>query len=74
MMDVLGVSYEWVETLSDAKVQIRTALTQLQKKTFNWSPKVWCLSVKFQNRNEFDRGSLSFKKEGQSVIAMKPCN
>ena len=74
-MDVLGVTYKGVETLSDARERIRTALPQLQEKAFNWSPrKVWCLSVKFQNRNEFEWGSLSFKKERHSVIAMKPCN
>lgn len=75
VMDVLGVTDKWVENLSDARERIRTALAQLHEKTFNWSPrKVRCLSVKFQNRNEFDRGSLSFKKERHSVIAMKPCS
>ena len=74
LMDVLGLMDEGVETLHEAKWRIRKEV-QLAEKTFNWSSgEVRCLSVKFHSRNEFDRGSLSFKKERYFVIAMKPCN
>ena len=63
IMDVLGVSDEEVETLSDARSKIRTALKDAEK-TSNWTPKkVRYLLVKFQNRHEFNqRDLLSFKR------------
>lgn len=62
-MDALGISDEKVETLSDARSKIRTALKEAPK-TSNWSPKkVRYLLVKFRNQHEFGRrGLLSFKR------------